>query len=155
MDIYLPLNKPGVTWCKSELKHRFCAAPIDDVSHAKKKTTKKIQVLLVQISASTYLYRGILFPYFSLAISIQKQEALHSPRTQTSAVTNVKNVRQFSQVWNSVPQNVPEYSLCHAEPVLKISWNLFACLSVCSEKSAEKQTNQQIDGKIAFAVRRR
>ena len=123
----------------------------------KQQQQKNIQVLLVQISASTYLYRGILFPYFSLAISIQKQEALHSPRTQTSAVTNVRNVRQFSQVWNSVPQNVPEYSLCHAEPVLKISWNLFACLSVMllSEKSADKQTNQQIDGKIAFAVLRR
>ena len=100
----------------------------------------------MQISACTYLYRGILFPYFSLAISIQKQEALHSPRRQTSAVTNVRNARQFSQVWNSVPQNVPEYSLCHAEPVLKISWNLFACLSVMllSEKIG-RQTDKPTD----------
>ena len=66
-------------------------------------------------------------------------------RAQAPAAPNMRNVNQSSQVWNSLPQNVPECSLFHAGPILswKFHENPFARFSLHTDRQTGRQTNRQ------------
>ena len=49
-------------------------------------------------------------------------KARNTPRVESSTAPNLKNVKQSSQVWNSLPENVLKCSLFHSGPIVKISW---------------------------------
>ena len=52
----------------------------------------------------------------------------------------LRNMKQSNQAWNSPPQNVPECSLFHAGPILKIYANPFPHFSAMLV--SDRQTNQ-------------
>ena len=71
-----------------------------------------------------------------LPIILQKWTR-NTPRAQTFIVPNMRNVKQSSQAWNSLPPNVPVYFLFHAGPILnssRVFWNF-----------ADRHTDRQTD----------
>ena len=62
-----------------------------------------------------------------------------TPRAQTSAAPNLRNVKQSIHAWNSLPENVSDCSLFRAGPTIEISRT-----SVClfSHNVANRQTDK-------------